>query len=164
MFGLFKKKTEVAKSIVIAAPVAGKAVPITEVSDPVFSGEILGKGVGIVPTAEGKVYAPCDATVAMVFDTAHAVSLESAQGGAELLIHVGVDTVKLKGEHFTTRCTAQSEVKKGDLLLEFDQAAIAAEGYDTTVMVVVCNTDAYPEIAYQTGEKQVGDPVVEIKI
>ncbi len=160
MFGLFKKKTKVAENIVFA-PVKGTAVPIAQVNDPVFSAEILGKGVGIVPEEPGKVFAPCDGKVEQAFDTGHAVSLTTAQG-VELLIHVGIDTVKLKGEHFNVCCAGGDAVKQGDLLLEFDMAAIAAAGYDTTVMVVVCNTDNYQDVQCETGIKAVGDKLLQL--
>ncbi|MFI3168911.1 MAG: PTS glucose transporter subunit IIA [Faecalibacterium sp.] len=156
MFGLFKKQKNE-----IASPVHGTAVSLSEVKDEVFRTEVLGKGVGIIPNEPGKVYAPCDGKLEMVFDTGHAVSMTSAKG-VELLIHVGIDTVKLKGEHFTTRCAVGDTVKQGDLLLEFDKAAITAAGYDTTVMLVVCNTDAYKDITCQIGEKSAGDMVLEI--
>ncbi len=160
MFGLFKKKAEPAKNMVFA-PVKGISVPISEVNDPVFSGEILGKGVGIVPEEPGQVFAPCDGKIEQAFDTGHALSMTTAQG-VELLIHVGIDTVKLKGEHFTVRCAGGDAVKKGDLLLEFDKAAIASAGYDTTVMVVVCNTDSYQDVQCETGAKEVGDALMQL--
>ena len=111
------------------APVAGKAVPVSQVPDPTFAEELLGKGIAIEPT-EGKVYAPCDATVDMMFETGHAVSLV-ADCGAEVLIHVGLETVTLKGKHFTIHAANGDKVKKGDLLIEFDLEAIKAEGFNT---------------------------------
>ena len=103
MLQLFKKKSD---GIVIGAPGKGKAVPISEGNDPTFGEEILGKGVAIIP-ADGKIYAPADGEVAMVFDTLHAVTLTSTQG-AEILIHIGLDTVTLKGE------TLKAHVAAGD--------------------------------------------------
>ena len=145
----------------IYAPVAGQAVAISEVSDPTFGEEILGKGLAIKPS-EGKVFAPCDATVDVMFDTGHAVSLASADG-VEILIHVGLDTVKLKGEHFTTHAKSGDKVKKGQLLIEFDKDAIAAAGYDTITPVVICNTDDYAAVTPKTGSAVVpGDLVLEI--
>ena len=125
----------------IAAPVAGKAVPISQVPDPTFGEEILGKGIAIIPS-EGKVYAPCDATVDMMFTTGHAVSLV-ADCGAEILIHVGLETVSLNGEPFTVHCANGDKVKKGDLLIEMDLAAIEAAGLPIITPVVVCNTDDF---------------------
>lgn len=147
--------------IQIFAPVAGEVVPITEVSDPTFGQEILGKGVAIKP-AEGKVFAPCDGTVDMMFETGHAISMTS-DGGAEILIHVGLDTVELKGKHYTIRAHNGDKVKKGDLLLEFDAAAITAEGYDVITPVVICNSDDYTTIQPHTGKTAApGDLILEL--
>ena len=111
---------------------------------------MLGKGMAIKP-AEGKVYAPFDGEVAMVFDTKHAVSLVSAKG-TEVLIHVGLDTVMLKGEHYTAHVESGAAVKKGDLLLEFDMEAIKAAGLDTITPMVICNTDEYKSIVANVGK------------
>ncbi len=141
---LFKKATDD-----LYAPVAGEVVAITEVSDPTFGEEILGKGVAIKP-ADGKVVAPCDATVDMMFETGHAVSLV-ADCGAEILIHVGLDTVNLKGEHYTVHAKNGDHVKKGDLLMEFDPEAIKAAGYDIITPVVICNSGDYGTITPHLG-------------
>lgn len=133
---LFAKKMDE-----LCAPVAGRAVPVTEVPDPTFAEEMLGKGIAIQPT-EGKVYAPCDATVDMMFTTGHAVSLV-ADCGAEVLIHVGLETVSLEGKHFTVHAQNGDKVKKGDLLIEFDLEAIKAAGFDTITPMVVCNSGDY---------------------
>lgn len=125
----------------LCAPVAGNAVPVSQVPDPTFAEEMLGKGIAIEP-AEGKVYAPCDATVDMMFQTGHAVSLV-ADFGAEVLIHVGLETVSLKGKHFTVHAANGDKVKKGDLLIEFDLEAIKAEGFNTITPMVVCNSGDY---------------------
>ena len=125
----------------LCAPVAGNAVAVQTVPDPTFAEEMLGKGIAIEPT-EGKVYAPCDATVDMMFDTGHAVSL-IADFGAEVLIHVGLETVSLQGKHFTIYAKNGDKVKKGDLLMEFELEAIKAEGFNTITPMLVCNSDAY---------------------
>ena len=125
----------------IGAPVAGEAVPISQVSDPTFGEEILGKGIAIQPS-DGKVVAPCDATVDMMFETGHAVSLV-ADCGAEVLIHVGLETVTLKGKHFTIHAANGDKVKKGDLLIEFDLEAIKAEGFNTITPMLICNSGDY---------------------
>jgi len=140
IMGIFQKLFGKSTSS-ICAPVAGKAVPISQVSDPTFGEEILGKGIAIEP-ASGKVVAPCDATVDMMFDTGHAVSLV-ADFGAEILIHVGLDTVNLQGKHYTVHAKNGQKVKKGDLLMEFDVEAIKAEGYDVITPVVICNSGDY---------------------
>lgn len=143
----------------IGAPVTGQCVPVSEVSDPTFGEEILGKGIAIHP-AEGKVFAPCNASVDMMFETGHAVSLV-ADNGAEILIHVGLDTVNLKGEHFSIHVASGDHVKKGDLLIEFDKDAIAAKGYDIITPMVICNTDKYEKInSYVDKTVAAGDKVM----
>ena len=134
----------------IGAPVAGEAVASSEVNDPTFAEEMLGKGMAIKPSA-GRVGAPCDATVDMMFETGHAVSL-TTEGGVEMLIHVGIDTVNLQGKHYTVHCKAGDKVKKGQLLIEFDRDAIAGEGYDTITPVVVCNSDDFAAFETVTGK------------
>jgi len=161
MFNFLKKKEKEYDDI-IAAPVKGEAVPSSEVNDPTFAEEMLGKGMAIKP-AEGKVYAPFDGTVALVFDTKHAVSLVSEKG-AEVLIHVGLDTVMLKGEHYTAHVESGATVKKGDLLLEFDMEAIKAAGYDTITPVLVCNADDYKDVVRTTGKMvEPGDVVMQLE-
>ena len=134
---LFGKKTDD-----FYAPMAGKAVPITEVPDPTFAEGMLGNGIAIEP-AEGKVYAPCDATVDMMFTTGHAVSLV-AECGAEILIHIGLETVSLEGKPFTVHIANGDKVKKGQLLIEADLEAIKAAGLPTITPMLICNTDDYP--------------------
>lgn len=150
--GFFSKFFSKTNNNLLYAPVAGKAIPVTEVPDPTFAEEMLGKGIAVEPT-DGKVYAPCDGTVATMFDTGHAVTLE-AKNGAEVLIHVGLETVNLGGKHFKTCASTGDTVKKGDLLIDADLAAIKAEGYDTVTMMVVCNSDEF-----STFNTNVGVPV-----
>lgn len=145
----------------ICAPVAGEAVPSSEVNDPTFGEEMLGRGMAIKPAA-GRVVAPCDAMVDMMFDTGHAVSL-TTDFGAEILIHVGIDTVNLQGEHYTVHCKNGDKVKKGQLLIEFDKDAIAAAGYDTVTPVVICNSDDFGTFETVTG-KTVAEGDVVIKL
>ena len=138
---------------------AGEAVPLSQVNDPTFAEEILGKGLAIRP-AEGKVFAPFDGTVETVFETKHAMGLRS-DDGLELLIHVGLETVNLNGKYFTAHVTDGQRIHRGDLLLEFDRDAIAAAGCETITPVIVSNTDDYSEIRTVTG-RLVGpeDPVL----
>lgn len=143
------------------APVAGNAVPVSQVPDPTFAEEMLGKGIAIEPT-EGKVYAPCDATVDLMFATGHAVSLV-ADCGAEILIHVGLETVSLEGKHFTVHVASGDKVKKGDLLIEFDVEAIKAEGLNTITPMVICNSDNYTTFNTHVGKAvTAADVVVEL--
>lgn len=161
MFNFFKKK-EKEYADVIYAPLKGEAIPSSEVNDPTFAEEMLGMGMAIKPS-EGKVYAPFDGTVAMVFDTKHAVSLVSNKG-TEVLIHVGLDTVMLKGEHYTTHVESGASVNKGDLLLEFDMEAIKAAGYEVVTPVVICNADDYKDVIRTTGMAvEAGDVVMQLE-
>lgn len=129
---------------VLASPVAGTVMPLSAVKDETFASGALGKGFAVTPTS-GMVYAPADATVSMVFPTKHAIGLTTA-GGAEVLIHIGIDTVKLNGEGFNAYVEQGAKVKAGDKLISFDMDAIKSKGYDTTVVVVVTNTDSYLDV------------------
>ena len=159
MFNLFRKKE---KNNVIGSPVKGKAVPLKEVSDPTFAEEMLGKGAAVIPE-DGKFYAPADGEIGMVFDTLHAVSM-TTDFGAEILIHIGLDTVKMKGEGFTGHVKAGDHVKKGDLLLEVDVEKVKAAGYDTVTPMLVCNTPDYASVEGITGnDVDPGDDAVVIE-
>lgn len=152
---LFGKKPPVG----LHAPMAGKAVAITEVPDPTFAEKMLGNGIAIIPT-DGKVYAPCDGTVEMVFDTKHAISMVSAKG-EEILIHVGLETVGLNGAPFTAHVAAGDEVKQGQLLLEADLDAIKAAGLQTITPMVVCNSDDFSTFdTYVDKDVTTGDVVI----
>ncbi len=134
-------------AVSIVSPLTGEAVPLSETGDPAFAAEALGKGIAVKPS-EGKVFAPCDATVSAVMG--HAVGL-TCGNGAELLIHVGIDTVNLDGKHYTGHVEEGQRVKAGDLLLEFDIAAIEKEGYKTITPVIVTNSDDYAEVERMIG-------------
>lgn len=162
LFGSSQEPSKPAGPIQLFAPVAGEALPITQVSDPTFGEEILGKGIAIKPS-QGKVFAPCDGKIDLMFETGHAVSLVSADG-AEVLIHVGLDTVALKGKYYTIHAHSGDTVKKGDLLIEFDAAAITAEGYDIITPVVICNTGDYSAVRPHTGKTVTpGDLILELE-
>lgn len=141
---LFQNKLPKNKGIQISAPMEGKLVSIREVSDPTFSEEILGKGVAIIPS-ENQVFAPVDGTIRTVFPTGHAIAIV-ANEGAEILIHVGIDTVKLNGRHFSIHVKEGDVVKKGVLLIEADIKQIKAEGYDVITPVIVCNSQDFTKI------------------
>ena len=140
------------------APMAGKAVPISEVPDPTFAEGMLGNGIAIEPS-EGKVYAPCDATVDMMFTTGHAVSLV-ADCGAEVLIHVGLETVSLEGKPFKVYAASGDKVKKGQLLMEVDLDAVKAAGLPIITPMLICNTDEYPTFNTIVGKNVTNDDVV----
>lgn len=155
----FLKKKEVGE--VIGSPIEGEAVVSAEISDPTFGEELLGKGLAIKP-AVGKVYAPADGTIGMVFDTKHAISM-TTEGGAELLIHVGLDTVTLNGAPFTVHVAADDKVKKGDLMAEFDMDMIKEAGLETITPVIVCNSDDFKEVVRFTGKTvKPGDEIMRL--
>ena len=129
---------------VVASPLTGKVVPLTEVKDEAFSGELLGKGVAIDPT-EGTVVAPCDGTVTTLFPTKHAIGIVT-ENGAELLIHLGLDTVKLEGEYFTAHIAQGDKVEKGQLMMTVDLEAVKAAGYSMVTPIIVTNTPDYLDI------------------
>ncbi len=159
--GFFSKlfgKSEEKNANGIFAPIAGQAVPVSEVPDPTFSSGMLGNGIAVIPT-EGKVYAPCNATVDMMFTTGHAVSLV-ADNGAELLIHVGLETVGLEGKCFTVHVQNGQKVKKGDLMIEVDLEGIKAAGLNTITPVLVCNSDDFGTFNTVTGKAVTNADVV----
>lgn len=133
-----------AKKITVNSPIQGEIIPLTEVKDEVFSGGIIGKGAAIVPTV-GEVTAPDDGEVISVFDTGHAIGL-SLKNGVEILVHIGLDTVELKGKFFTVHAKQGDKVKKGQKLLSFDIEGIKAAGYDITTPVIVSNTSDYLDV------------------
>ena len=162
MFGFLKKKENKESSYTLGSPAKGKAVPLSEVNDPTFAEEMLGKGVAVIP-AEGRICAPADGKIDMVFDTLHAVSMVTDYG-AEVLIHVGLDTVKMNGEGFKGHVKSGDHVKKGDLLLELDLEKVKAAGYDTITPMIVCNTPDYASVEALAGnEVAVGDDVAVLK-
>lgn len=149
-FGKLFSKSEKVNANHIYAPMEGKVVPITEVPDPTFAEGMLGNGVAILPT-DGKVLSPCNGTVSMMFETGHAVSLVS-DSGIEILIHVGLETVGLKGAPFKIAVKNDEKVKKGQLLMEADLEVIKAAGLPTITPVLVCNTDDYSTFDTVTGQ------------
>ena len=142
----------------IGSPCKGKAVALTEVPDPTFSEKILGDGFAVIPS-EGKIYAPADGEVTVVFDTLHAITMTTDQG-AELLIHIGMDTVALKGEGYTPKVEAGASVKKGDLLMEFDMDFIKEKGYSCVTPMIVTNMDDIKGVTPHAGAAVPGETVV----
>lgn len=130
--------------ITVDSPLTGKVIPLSEVKDDVFSNEIVGKGAAVVPE-KGEVRAPEDGEVASVFDTGHALGMVT-KDGVEILIHIGLDTVELKGKHFKVHVKQGDQVKKGQLLITFDMEAIKKAGYDITTPVLVSNTADYLDV------------------
>ena len=146
----------------IISPIVGSAVALSDVNDPVFSSGAMGQGIAIKPT-EGVVYAPADAEVTIAFATGHAYGLKTANG-AEILIHVGIDTVSMNGEGFDQKVSQGSKVKAGDIIGTFDSAKIAAAGLDDTTMVIVTNTADYASVTpVAEGTVAKGDAIIEVK-
>lgn len=164
MFGSFKKLFggEEKEEKVIVSPVSGKAVPMSQVSDTTFSQEILGKGTAVIPS-EGRIVAPANGQVTMVFDTLHALSVLT-DSGAELIIHIGLDTVQLKGQYFKAHVQAGAKVEKGDLLLTFDMDKIKEAGYDIITPVIVCNTPEFSKMECISGMDVTAGETVIIKL
>lgn len=139
----------------------GRAVELERVEDEVFAEGMLGKGVAIEPT-EGKLYSPCAGVVENVFDTNHAINIVS-DFGCEILLHIGLDTVTLKGKGFDVKVKAGDRVNKGELLCEFDIDAIRRAGLKATTPMVVCNSDAYTHIEVRSGcGIHVGDSILRV--
>lgn len=143
----------------VTAPVAGQAIALDQVDDATFASGMLGKGMAIVPS-QGPVVSPVDGTVMVAFPTAHAYALRAASG-VEVLIHIGMDTVQLQGQHFTPRVVKGQQVRRGDVLAEVDWAAVAAAGYDLTTPVVISNTKKMASVeTIEPGQVAVGDQLV----
>lgn len=135
---------EISRETIICSPIEGKAVSLKQVDDPTFSEEIMGKGVAIIPTV-GRAVSPVDGKVSALFDTKHAIGITS-DSGVEILIHIGLDTVKLGGKYFTSHIKVGDKIKKGDLLVEFDISAIEREGFETITPILVTNVDDYNNV------------------
>jgi PTS system beta-glucosides-specific IIC component len=148
------KKEKLQSRLVVFAPIEGEAIPLKDVKDEAFSQEAMGKGMAIKP-AKGQVVAPFDGTVQTVFRTKHSIGLKSVEG-IELLIHIGIDTVKLKGQHFNVVVHEGDIVKHGQLLIEFDMDAVEKAGYDTTTPVIVTNSGDYLEILGHEKSEKIG--------
>lgn len=135
---------ETVREDIVYAPMKGRAVPLCNINDPVFSQEILGEGIAIEPT-EGRVVAPVDGEITMIFKARHAITLETPSG-LEVLIHVGLDTVNLKGEFYKVYAKTGDKVKVGDLLAEVDLQGITDAGYKSVTPVIISNMDRFKEV------------------
>ena len=151
-----------AKDTVLSACLNGTVVPLADVKDEAFASGVLGDGIAIEPS-DGELVAPADGEISSIFETHHAVGMTTADG-AELLMHIGIDTVKLGGKHFTYLVNEGDKVKKGQPLIRFELEAIKAEGYPVTTPVIVCNTDDYAAVeAKAGGTVKQGDALLELK-
>lgn len=150
------------KTITLYSHMNGTAVKLEDVEDDVFSQKILGEGAAVEPS-EGKLYAPCDGKIDSVFDTKHAVNMVS-HDGMEILLHIGIDTVKLGGQYFEAHVSDGQEVKKGDLLISFDMDKIKAAGYKVTTPIIIGNTDDYASVEpVAQNSVSAGDIILKIK-
>lgn len=162
-----EEKEEVAPAALqnetLVTPIVGDVVALADVNDPVFSSGAMGQGIAVKPS-QGVVYAPADAEVSIAFPTGHAFGLKT-RNGAEVLIHVGIDTVSMNGDGFEAKVAQGNKVKAGDVLGTFDSNKIVAAGLDDTTMVIVTNTADYASVApVATGSVAKGDAVIEVKI
>ncbi len=153
MFGSSKEETnqvetQKTKEILICSPLTGKVLDLTEIEDAAFSSGVLGKGVAIEPTV-GVAVSPVNGTVETLFKTNHAIGIVT-ESGAEILIHIGMDTVKLDGKHFTAKIAQGDVVTVGQPLVEFDIEAIKAEGYSLVTPVVITNSDNFENVVFET--------------
>lgn len=150
------------KDTVLSACLNGTVVPLADVKDEAFASGVLGDGIAIEPS-DGELVAPADGEISSTFETHHAVGMTTADG-AELLMHIGIDTVKLGGKHFTYLINEGDKVKKGQPLIRFELEAIKAEGYPVTTPIIVCNTDDYAAVeAKVSGTVKQGDALLELK-
>lgn len=150
------------KTITLYSHMNGTAVKLEDVEEEVFSQKILGEGAAVEPS-EGKLYAPCDGKIDSVFDTKHAVNMVSSEG-VEILLHIGIDTVKLGGQYFEAHVSDGQEVKKGDLLISFDMDKIKAAGYKVTTPIIIGNTDDYASVEpVAQNSVSAGDMILKIK-
>ena len=162
----FHEKEEAAQrksafSAELFSPVSGAVLPLEAVPDEAFSSKVLGEGAAVEPS-EGRLYAPCDGRVETIFDTRHAINLVSAEG-AEILLHIGIDTVKLGGKFFEAYVSDGQKIRKGDLLITFDIEEIRKAGYSTITPIIVCNSEDYGEVlAVKAGEIKAGERIIEI--
>ena len=151
-----------AKDTVLSACLNGTVVPLADVKDEAFASGALGDGIAIEPI-DGELVAPADGEISSTFETHHAVGMTTVDG-AELLMHIGIDTVKLGGKHFTYLVNEGDKVKKGQPLIRFELEAIKAEGYPVTTPLIVCNTDDYAAVAAKaSGTVKQGDALLELK-
>lgn len=142
----------------ILAPQNGKIVPISEIQDPVFSGRILGDGVGIIPS-ENRVLSPISGTIVQIAETFHAICIQG-DSGIEILVHLGLDTVKLKGKGFTCCVKNGQHVSAGDLLMNMNIKLIRREGFDTITPCIIINMDKVKKLSVLTGNTIAGKTII----
>lgn len=161
MFGLFKKKKE-EKSVILKSPVVGRCFDISEIPDEVFSSKMLGNGIGFEST-DGVLYAPVDGEILQVFPTKHALILKSKEG-IEILLHIGIDTVNMKGEGFETYVEKSQQVKAGDKLVSFDNDLIKAKVKSNLSVLVLTDNEIMESVEFNLGTVDKNNEVIIIKL
>ena len=161
MFGFFKKNKE-EKSIIIKSPVVGRCFDISEIPDEVFSTKMLGNGIGFEST-EGILYAPVDGEILQVFPTKHAMLLKSKEG-IEILLHIGIDTVEMKGEGFEAFTEKGKQVKAGDKLLSFDNDLIKAKAKSNLCVLVLTDNEIMESVEFKLGTVDKNNDVIIVKL
>lgn len=159
LFSKFRSKKQ--QSFTLCSPVEGEVINITKTNDPLFKEEALGKGVGIIATSN-TIVSPANGVISTFFPTKHAIGITTDEG-AEILIHVGIDTVELEGECFKALKQQGDIVKLSEPMLEVDFKAIQEKGYDATVLFVVTNTADYSSVNVYEGDKLTSDVVIDIQ-
>jgi len=162
LFDFFKKKAVVESLFEIYSPLDGTIIPLEEIPDEAFAEKIIGDGVGIIPTGN-TIYAPCDADDISIFDTNHAISFESSNG-LELIVHFGIDTVKLDGKGFERLVEDGQSVKKGDALVRFDLEYIKTHAKSEKTPVIISNMDVVEDLFKSSGKVSVGDVLMKVKL
>lgn len=159
---LFKGKEKTSNNAVDVFNVTdGIVIPLSDVKDEVFSKEMLGKGVGVIPSGNGCVYSPVTGEICTVFPTKHAIGIRTVEG-VEILIHIGIDTVGLNGEYFDCFIKQGQSISKGDKLCDIDFTGISEKGYDTTIMVIVTNTNEFDEILTNTNNNDSSEYIIRV--
>lgn len=161
LFGNNKENTaEIPAYERLSSPLSGKIIPLNEIPDETFSSGMLGDGIGIEPS-EGRLYAPADGRIETIFHTKHAVFIKTPLG-AEVLIHVGKDTVALNGEHFTAYVESGDTVKRGQLILEFDMDSIKSKGYELITPMTISNSDKFNIEIPLNADVNTGDLIIKL--
>lgn len=151
------------KGIQLYAPTTGQVIPLSQVNDPTFKQELIGKGVAILPSSS-QIYAPCDGVITTLFRTHHALILTTDEG-LQILIHIGLDTVKLNGKGFTLYVEEGQKVKQGTLLMHADLRFIKEKGYDPTIPMVICNSEDFETITPLTiGAVNISHPILRVTL
>lgn len=159
---LYKEDDVTTNNIQLVSPMSGNLISISEVKDEVFSGGVLGDGVAIIPD-KGELYAPVDGKIDTVFDSKHAISMV-ADNGAEILLHVGLETVKLEGKGFYPQVKSGDRVKAGQLLMKFDLNSFIESGIDVTTPVVITNANNFKLVPEQSGKISIGNKIIELEV